>query len=63
MSRIKVIRAQLGLTQEELANRLRIDRPLLSKIENGQASLTEKQVEKLESLLKEQNGAEGEGRA
>lgn len=40
--RIKELRKQLGMKQDEFANQIGISRILLSYIENGQKSLTER---------------------
>lgn len=51
--RVKNIRIQKGLTQEELSFLCGLDRPQLSKIEKGKLNITLDTVEKISSALKE----------
>lgn len=51
-NKIKQLRKSLGLTQEQLAEKVGIDDKHLSKIENGLHLPTYKTIEKLSSALK-----------
>ena len=48
--RIKNIRTQLGLSQEELAERLKINRVAISQIENGQREVSAEEIARLSKI-------------
>ncbi len=50
-ARIKVLRKKLGLSQEELAERINMDTPNLSNIERGKRFMTAETLEKIAQAL------------
>jgi len=50
--KIKKLRLQLGLLQQDVASKLEIDAPMLSKIEKGIRQLKREQVQKIGEILK-----------
>ncbi|HSI10388.1 MAG TPA: helix-turn-helix transcriptional regulator [Chthoniobacter sp.] len=54
-ARFKEVRALLGLTQQDMANRLHIKRNTIAKIETGSAQPSARTVSSLEALLIESN--------
>ncbi|HHW89647.1 MAG TPA: helix-turn-helix transcriptional regulator [Clostridiales bacterium] len=51
MYKIKQMREELGLTQEDLANRARVNRCYISELENGRRNPTLKTLKKLAKAL------------
>lgn len=45
--RIKELRAQLGISQEALANKAEIDRTYVTDVENGRRNISIQNIEKL----------------
>lgn len=50
--KIKELRLQLGLLQQDVASKLEIDAPMLSKIEKGIRQLKREQVQIIAEILK-----------
>ena len=50
-SNIKMIRERLGYTQDDLANFLKVQRPVISYIESGERECSFEQLEKLAALF------------
>lgn len=49
--RVKLLRKELGLTQEEIAKRLGVSRATVSQMENGERKITAEELYKLANIL------------